>query len=362
MELSMGKVSIQHESYEVPPCEGGSVGGVPKEHPVGRTVLLVQHMELKDRIGGGGTESFLKGMEGGHGDHRPMLAVKALRILPHPPPPGGVPECSLRVSMRPLRLHIDQDALIFLRDFASSFITNLYPPPGHTHGDPAAPPGSTPPMEEEHEDPPIYFREFRFISEVPIRLDYRGKRVSMEQGALAGILIGLARLNCTELRLKRLNHRQGLLGLGRVLRYAQAQWLADIRRHQLPALLGGMAPVRAVIGMWRSLRDLLLLPLTPLLDVGESRGGPRGVAAFGASSAAAAVGLGARLLRALQALAEALYELVAPPGPPRPLRALPDGPQQLPPKSTPRRRHHPTTTRRGQRGTAAAPRIHMGPS
>ena len=50
----------------------------------------------------------------------------------------------------------------------------------------------------------------------------------------------------------------------------------------------------------RALRELLLLPLTPLLDVGGARGVRRGVSAFGASSASAAVGLGARLLRALQ--------------------------------------------------------------
>lgn len=361
MELSLGKVCVQHESYEVPSDEGGS-GGVPGEHPVGRLVVLVHEMELRDRLAGGGGESFLKGLPGGHGAPRPLLAVKALRVLPHPPPPGGVPECCLRVSMRPLRLHIDQDALIFLRDFASSFLTHLNPP-GPPHGDPTAPPGPSPPMEEEPEDPPIYFREFRFVSEVPVWLDYRGKRVSMEQGALAGILIGLARLNCSELRLKRLSQRKGLLGLSRVLSFAVSEWLSDIRRHQLPALLGGVAPVRAVLRLWRALRELLLLPLTPLLDVGGARGVHRGVSAFGASSAAAAVGLGARLLRALQALAEALYELVAPPGPPRPLRALPASPQQAPPRAAPRRGHHPPPSRRGQRGTAAAtPRVPMGRS
>ena len=48
-----------------------------------------------------------------------------------------------------------------------------------------------------------------FSPDVPIRLDYHGKRVDMEQGTLAGILVGLAQLNCSELQLKRINHRHG---------------------------------------------------------------------------------------------------------------------------------------------------------
>ena len=83
-------------------------------------------------------------------------------------------------------------------------------------------------------------REFRFTSEVPIRLDYHGKHVSMEQvkapskwvdlrvklcslnvetlmllllllfqGTFAGIVIGLTQLNCSELKLRRLCYRQG---------------------------------------------------------------------------------------------------------------------------------------------------------
>ncbi|NWH96692.1 ATG2B protein, partial [Tichodroma muraria] len=124
--------------------------------------------------------------------------------------------------------------------------------------------------------------EFRFTADVPVWLDYRGKRVTMEQGALAGILIGLARLNCSQLRLKRLCHRQGLLGLGRGVSYAVTEWLRDIRCHQLPGLLGGVAPVHTVLRLWRALRDLLLLPLLGGGPGGVTRGVTRGVTALGA--------------------------------------------------------------------------------
>jgi len=52
-------------------------------------------------------------------------------------------------------------------------------------------------------------RSFVFSPEVLIRLDYQGKWVDMEQGTLAGLVVGLAQLNCSELRLKPINHRHG---------------------------------------------------------------------------------------------------------------------------------------------------------
>jgi hypothetical protein len=53
------------------------------------------------------------------------------------------------------------------------------------------------------------FRSFLFSREVPIRLDYEGKRVDMSHGPLAGLLMGLGQLNCSELRLKRISYRHG---------------------------------------------------------------------------------------------------------------------------------------------------------
>lgn len=46
-----------------------------------------------------------------------------------------------------------------------------------------------------------------FSPEVPIRLDYVGKRVDLSAGPVAGLLMGLGQLNCSELTLKRLDYR-----------------------------------------------------------------------------------------------------------------------------------------------------------
>ena len=69
-----------------------------------------------------------------------------------------------------------------------------------------------------------------------------GKYVDFTQGAVTGILAGLAQLNCSELTLKQLEFKQGVLGLDKLAALAATAWLADIRSSQLPALLGGSFP------------------------------------------------------------------------------------------------------------------------
>lgn len=56
---------------------------------------------------------------------------------------------------------------------------------------------------------PIYIRQFVFSPDVTIRLDYEGRHVDLSQGSLAGLLMGLAQLNCSEITLKRIVHKHG---------------------------------------------------------------------------------------------------------------------------------------------------------
>uniref|UniRef100_A0A8C2XSE6 Autophagy related 2A n=1 Tax=Cyclopterus lumpus TaxID=8103 RepID=A0A8C2XSE6_CYCLU len=336
MEIQLTKVSFQHESYAVavagPDVEGPvSVGvGPGGELPLSRQVFIVQELEVRDRLASSQINKFLylytsESMP--RRAHSNMLTVKALQVCPES---GlGGPECCLRVSLLPLRLNIDQDALFFLKDFFSNLASFVNP---YLPVDPAT--------EGELSQRMI----FRFTSEVPIWLDYQGKHVVIEQGTFAGILIGLAQLNCSELKLKRLCCRNGLLGVDKVIQYAVTEWLTDIRKNQLPGLLGGVGPMHSVVQLFHGVRDLFWLPIEQYRKDGRIiRGLQRGAASFGTSTASAALELSNRLVQAIQATAETVYDILSP-TPPLNRFAITEG---RAPSSRPRRAAQPADLREG---------------
>ncbi|XP_028566922.2 autophagy-related protein 2 homolog A isoform X1 [Podarcis muralis] len=348
MEIQLTKVSFQHETY--PSSSSSSSSGTSEkpsveleEQPVARQVFIVQELEIRDRLASSQINKFLYLYSSEcmpRRAHSNMLTIKALHVCPES---GlGGPECCLRVSLMPLRLNIDQDALFFLKDFFTSVAASINPVVPCEAGSE----GRTDPLGKEPEgaegemtasmettasensslsnasssssDQPIYFREFRFTSEVPIWLDYQGKHVTVDQvGTFAGILIGLAQLNCSELKLKRLCCRHGLLGVEKVVSYALTEWLTDIRKNQLPGILGGVGPMHSVVQLFHGLRDLFWLPIEQYRKDGRIiRGLQRGAASFGTSTASAALELSNRLVQAIQATAETVYDILSPTAPP----------------------------------------------
>nr|XP_046178953.1 autophagy-related protein 2 homolog A-like [Oncorhynchus gorbuscha] len=385
MEIQLTKVSFQHESYPVvvsasgPALEGEGPGvGAVGEQPLSRQVFIVQELEVRDRLASSQLNKFLylytsESMP--RRTHSNMLTVKALQVCPD----SGVggPESCLRVSLLPLRLNIDQDALFFLKDFFSSLAAGVNPylpvdPVAEMKTDPSQKPaedgvsgtettaGLGPDLTTSVEttyseqssssagstsstDQPIYFREFRFTSEVPIWLDYQGKHVVIEQGTFAGILIGLAQLNCSELKLKRLCCRNGLLGVDKVIQYAVTEWLTDIRKNQLPGILGGLGPMHSVVQLFHGVRDLFWMPIEQYRRDGRIiRGLQRGAASFGTSTASAALELSNRLVQAIQATAETVYDILSPTPPLN--RYITEG---RPPSNRSRRAHQPADLREG---------------
>ncbi|XP_019408020.1 PREDICTED: autophagy-related protein 2 homolog B isoform X1 [Crocodylus porosus] len=356
MEIQLSKVKFQHEVYPPggPECESNLL-----EQPVSRQVFIVQDLEIRDRLATSQMNKFMYlycSKEMPRKAHSNMLTVKALHVRPES---GRSPqECCLRVSLMPLRLNIDQDALFFLKDFftsLSSEVELLMTPDPEVKKSPGADVTCTLPRHfsnskvpspvisftvhkqssqngsadsvdvvngDDHHfshemasygDQPIFFREFRFASEVPIRLDYHGKHVSMDQGTLAGILIGLAQLNCSELKLKRLCYRHGLLGVDKLFSYAITEWLNDIKKNQLPGILGGVGPMHSLVQLVQGLKDLVWLPIEQYRKDGRIvRGFQRGAASFGTSTAMAALELTNRMVQTIQAAAETAYDMVSP--------------------------------------------------
>ncbi|XP_029453755.1 autophagy-related protein 2 homolog B isoform X2 [Rhinatrema bivittatum] len=355
MEIKLSKVKFQHEVYPQNILDSESS---LQEQPVSRQVFIVQDLEIRDRLASSQMNKFLHlycSKEMPRKAHSNMLTVKALHVRPESV--QSPQECCLRVSLMPLRLNIDQDALFFLKDFFASLSTEveiLVTPDPEVKKSPGADVtcslprnlssfkkpspvislgqsqsvqnGCTDPSDrvngnepDVHEmrtsfsDQPVFFREFRFTSEVPIRLDYHGKHVSMDQGTLAGILIGLAQLSCSELKLKRLCYRHGLLGVDKLFAYAVNEWLNDIKKNQLPGILGGVGPMHSLVQLVQGLKDLVWLPIEQYRKDGRIvRGFQRGAASFGTSTAMAALELTNRMVQTIQAAAETAYDMVSP--------------------------------------------------
>ncbi|KAF6128904.1 autophagy related 2B [Phyllostomus discolor] len=132
-------------------------------------------------------------------------------------------------------------------------------------------------------------------------------------GTLAGILIGLAQLNCSELKLKRLFYRHGLLGVDKLFSYAISEWLTDIKKNQLPGILGGVGPMHSLVQLVQGLKDLVWLPIEQYRKDGRIvRGFQRGAASFGTCTAMAALELTNRMVQTIQAAAETAYDMVSP--------------------------------------------------
>lgn len=278
-----------------------------------------------------------------------QIVIKATHLRPDPK--LSAQECCLRVSLLPLRLNIDQDSLLFLINFfnelsgnadkidedgATVVSTSRHATPTHQ------PPVMTVTvdneaevkeqahklvsdnllilLEEEHakqeedkitkqvlsscdDSPPIYFRDVIFSPEVPIRLDYQGKRVDMSHGPLAGLLMGLGQLNCSELHLKRLSHRHGLLGVDKLMSFALHEWLQDIKKSQLPSLLGGFGPMHSFVQLFQGIRDLFWLPIEQYQKDGRLvRGLQRGANSFTTSTAMAALELTSKIINLIQVI------------------------------------------------------------
>uniref|UniRef100_A0A183V3U4 Autophagy-related protein 2 n=1 Tax=Toxocara canis TaxID=6265 RepID=A0A183V3U4_TOXCA len=165
----------------------------------------------------------------------------------------------------------------------------------------------------------VHFRDFSFSPAVTVRLDYQGKRVKTEQGALLGLLIGLSNLHCTQLELKELHNRNGMLGHARCVQFAINEWINDIRNSQIPGVIGSYGPISSLVQIGQGIRDLFLMPVDEYRkDDGHIvKGLQKGAESFGISTAAAAVDIAQRMVGLVQhfffqGVAELAFDIVTP--------------------------------------------------
>ncbi|KRZ36225.1 Autophagy-related protein 2 -like protein A, partial [Trichinella pseudospiralis] len=324
VDFHLNKVTVLHQRF-------------PDNRPqVSRQMIDVQDLEVIDKLPTSKVSKLFSGARLSRQSSRPMLSVRCLRAVPNGGQckPLSSTECSLKVSLVPVRLSVDQETLEFLEKFFKlvlldqSLLEDRCRQPTTTtttavHANDDALVHADHRRQHRHRLlskynkqslNSSYFRSFTLSPATSVKLEYFGKRhVDVERGALQGLLLGLSRLHCTELKLKELHNRHGILGLDRVLVYVVNEWLCDIRHNQLLALVGSVEPLHNVAQVAGGIRDLLWLPVQSFRKEGRLlRGVQRGTRSFAVSTASTILDLSEKFFVTIHTVAEFAFDVVSP--------------------------------------------------
>nr|CAB3224188.1 autophagy-related protein 2 homolog B-like [Phallusia mammillata] len=304
LEIRLFKIRFRHETY------------LPSENISARTIFIVPELEIRDRLESSQINKMLYGFHSESSpkqSHANMFLLKALHSVPEAT--HQISECRLFVSLQPLRINIDQDTLDFLTSFIDSVNEHSQDQLVSTSYEKEIPNTTFQQSSVECSEEPaeVFFKELIFSPNVPIRLDYHGKHVDIEQGTLAGLLKGLGQLNCSQLQLRKIVHRHGILGVDRMLNFVLSEWAEDIVKNQLPSILGGVGPLHSVVQFFQGVHDLIWFPVQQYKRDGRIiKGLQKGSTAFGTSTTTAALELTNRFVCLIQAAAETTYDIVSP--------------------------------------------------
>jgi hypothetical protein len=184
-------------------------------------------------------------------------------------------EIVLRVTVLPLRLHVDQDALDFITRFFEFKDTD------------AVASGSA--------DEPFLQRVE--VNAVKLKLDYKPKKVDYA-GLRSGHtteFMNFVILDGAEMELRHVII-YGVRGFDRLNNTLNDIWMPDIRTNQLPGVLAGLAPVRSLVNVGSGVRDLVVVPIREYKKDGRIvRSIQKGALAFAKTTSAELAKLGAKL-------------------------------------------------------------------
>ncbi|KAJ1032669.1 hypothetical protein NDA16_000692 [Ustilago loliicola] len=269
-------------------------------HVVSRIAVNARRFEIIDNIKTSTWRTFLTEMLDRntalrHDAESKMVKVEILNVRPQGDSLSDAslletPEVRMRAKISPLRLHVDQDALDFLKKFFT------FKPPGQK-----APATPTQPS-----GPALPFVQFAEVLPIKIKLDYKPKRVDynlLRQGKTIE-LMNFFHFEGSEMILRHITLR-GINGWARLFDTLNDIWTPDVKANQLADFLSGLGPIRSLVNVGAGLADLVLLPIEQYHKDGRVlRGMQKGAASFAKSTALEAVKLGARLATGTQVILE----------------------------------------------------------
>jgi autophagy-related protein 2 len=223
--------------------------------------------------------------------NKPMIDLELVTVKPITELAAS--ELVIRVSVLPLRLHVDQDAL--------DFITRFF-----EFKDDSVPSNAAPP-----DQPFIQRLEVRAVT---LKLDYKPKRVDY-RGIRSGHtteFMNFLILDGSDIILR---HAivYGITSFDKLHKTLNDVWMPDVKRNQLPGVLSGLAAVRPLVNVGSGMRDLVVVPMREYRKDGRIvRSLQKGVYAFAKNTTSEVARLGAKVAIGTQTLLEGAETFLAP--------------------------------------------------
>ncbi|KAK5163814.1 autophagy- protein 2 [Saxophila tyrrhenica] len=257
--------------------------------------VRIRDAEIFDNVPTSTWRKFLTSLElGQHGREmsKPMLHINLLNLRTLES--FAASELAMHVSVLPLRLHVDQDALDFITRFFEFKDENA--PPSDSSGD----------------QPFIQRLE---VDTVDMRLDYKPKKVDYAglRSGHTNEFMNFIILDAADIRLK---HAiiYGIKGFEPLHKTLNDIWMPDVKRNQLPTVLAGLAPVRSLVNIGTGVRDVVAIPVREYKKDGRIvRSIQKGAFHFGKTTASELARLGAKVAIGTQNLLQGAEGLLAPP-------------------------------------------------
>ncbi|KFH66631.1 hypothetical protein MVEG_07156 [Podila verticillata NRRL 6337] len=217
-------------------------------------------------------------------------------------------EYRLNVKILPLRLYIDQDALIFLIRF---FVQGTGGGTSTGGSDASHTSGCAPTEEgDTKKSSDLYFQSVK-LSELAVKLDYKPKHVDYTglSGGNFVELMNFFHLDAAEMRLQEVR-LHGINGVSKLGQDLIASWLPHIRSTQVPHMVSGLTPIRSLVNLGSGIADLVLLPIEQYKRDGQIiRGLQKGGQAFTRATTLEALKIGTKLAVGTQVLLEHADEI-----------------------------------------------------
>ena len=255
--------------------------------------LRVKDFEIFDNVPTSTWRKFLTHLDdpGSRELSKPMMHIELLnvRTLEN----YAASEIVLHVSVLPLRLHVDQDALDFITRFFEFKDANVS-------------------SSSDSTDQPFLQRVE--VDTVDMCLDYKPKKVDYA-GLRSGHtteFMNFVILDAANIRLK---HAiiYGIKGFEPLHKTLNDVWMPDIKRNQLPTILAGLAPVRSLVNIGTGIRDVVAIPIREYKKDGRIvRSIQKGAFQFGKTTASELARLGAKVALGTQTLLQGTEGFLTP--------------------------------------------------